>query len=1002
MVKGLKMRASKFLAWITVFSLLFAACGEAQAPAPAPAPAKAPVATKKTTTPKQTVASLNAQAQKYLQLLSDVDVSSDPDVKSAVFAKWVDATCQSKRLQFQQSGVDASLGGAIYQNCTKRLSADPAAAVAAATSKALPVPATPQSQGGGKPTGTSSTAQTCVVIATPAAANGSNSTYSYNVQCSTGVTPNSMAIVTPLVTNPSGFALEQGIASQSNSSDTSSTTFTFTFSPTTDSKKLSLSVPTTLTEQKSATYYIVSGAAKDLSACQKSSPSSPVDGCSIGAVSVPVPKTPPTPAANTPDCTLNAGPVDTSVTGSSRYNYTIHCASGKTPSLLGLQAKALSSSFTGAQAIASLSGITFDSTDVANGAVRLIVPSGGSDHTFQIVVPTASTVTTDATYYITTDSTIKDEFVTCQPKSPPPPPTCSSGIVPVPVPAGGSLGDNVPAGLDITKGNTLFTQSTVGLNIASASGTGGVQANFSLNFFLNAPLWGYPSGEAQVDCKDPIKAASAKGISYCRDVISVECAGFLAVPVQCNGLSDHDCQAKQAKVAQCTTQVTRNEQQKDLRRQFRDPLGAKLWVYFNPTLSTIPQTGLTVSDLVAPSSIATTAINNNANTDVTKLVQAFNFEQGLEWKLWLKPPYMPDAFGRIPREGSSANRLGLFLYGGYGIGVPVNGTLNPTTIYDVNADLYALYNLPNSIPGTPGYDSTCGLTSSGHKPPPNPNCGILGATPTSTPYKYLALQQVSSLQFFQSYYAGLRLKTFTYNIQPCKNQPAGAGSGNVPLHFCSVPKNIFPGLYDIGIGQDQAITGYKFHGPVLRAQADYSLPFYTPVHVFGSIRLALNRPQPNNVAQYVLTPDTSVAATSPATYLQPVPPPTRSLYSFGIGIDLIEAIKKGIQGKTTIAPITPTQSTYAQGSQTTVQFEAPVTGATDTTKTWQLTGPEGGPSDAASIGSISSDTGLYTLPTKAPTTSLTVTIKATAKADGSKSSTIQITITPPPTKAKAS
>jgi len=687
-------------------------------------------------------------------------------------------------------------------------------------------------------------------------------------------------------------------------------------------------------------------------------------GGAAGTVAVPTVARPP--------CSLDAAPVDTTSTpGSSKYTYTINCSSGVTPSLLGLQAtssSSTSSAFAGTQAFVFSPGIAFDKTDAANSAIRFTVPAGSTPHTFQIVVPTASTTSASANFYVASDSSITDVFA-C--KAATPPSGCSSGTVQVPIPSGGSLADNVPAGLDITKGNTMFTQSTVGLNISSASGSNGVQANFSLNFFLTAPLWGNASGDAKVDCTDPIKAASPKGVSYCHNVIPAGCAGNLT--------------------ADCIRQIQVNQQQKDLRRQFRDPLGAKLWAYLNPTLSTIPQTGLTISDLVAPSSIATTAINRNANTDVTKLVQAFNFEQGLEWKLWLKAPYMTDAFGRIPREGSSANRVGLFLYGGYGIGVPVNGTLNPTTVYDLNGDLYANYNLPSNLPGTPPpavYDPGCGLAAK--KPWNNPNCGTGG----SNPYKYLALQQVSSLQFFQSYYLGLRLKTFTYSIQPCKHQPDGAGSGSIPLHFCSVPKNLFPGMYDIGIGQDQAITGYKFHGPVLRAQANYSLPFYTPVHLFGSIRLALSRSQPDNVATYVLTPDTAVAATSPATYLQPVPPPTRSLYSFGIGIDLIEAIKKGLQSKTQIAPITPTTTSYIYGYQKTVQLYAPVTGTSDTTETWQLTGPESGPSDKESIGSISSDSGLYTFPTTEPKTSLTVTIRATAKADGSKSSTIQITIKP--------
>ncbi|HEY4933594.1 MAG TPA: hypothetical protein VII23_18675 [Terriglobales bacterium] len=126
LLKGSTMQASKFSAWIALVSMVLVSAGDAQTAAPA----KASGATK-TTSPKQSVASLDAQAQKYQQLLNDVDVTSDPDVKNAVYAKWVDVTCKRKQLELQQSALDASLAASIYQSCSKRLIANPAAAVAA-------------------------------------------------------------------------------------------------------------------------------------------------------------------------------------------------------------------------------------------------------------------------------------------------------------------------------------------------------------------------------------------------------------------------------------------------------------------------------------------------------------------------------------------------------------------------------------------------------------------------------------------------------------------------------------------------------------------------------------------------------------------------------------------------------------------------------------------------------------------------------------------------------
>jgi hypothetical protein len=79
----------------------------------------------------QAIANLEAQAQEYQKQLTDVDISSDPRAKNAVFAKWVEATCKSKQLQLQQSGLDDSLGAVVYQNCSNRLIANPPAVVAA-------------------------------------------------------------------------------------------------------------------------------------------------------------------------------------------------------------------------------------------------------------------------------------------------------------------------------------------------------------------------------------------------------------------------------------------------------------------------------------------------------------------------------------------------------------------------------------------------------------------------------------------------------------------------------------------------------------------------------------------------------------------------------------------------------------------------------------------------------------------------------------------------------
>jgi len=58
-------------------------------------------------------------------LLNDVDITSDSEVKHAIYLQWVDATCQSKRAKVQQAigGSDTSVATSVYSSCMKRLQA---------------------------------------------------------------------------------------------------------------------------------------------------------------------------------------------------------------------------------------------------------------------------------------------------------------------------------------------------------------------------------------------------------------------------------------------------------------------------------------------------------------------------------------------------------------------------------------------------------------------------------------------------------------------------------------------------------------------------------------------------------------------------------------------------------------------------------------------------------------------------------------------------------------
>ena len=86
--------------------------------------------------------------------------------------------------------------------------------------------------------------------------------------------------------------------------------------------------------------------------------------------------------------------------------------------------------------------------------------------------------------------------------------------------------------------------------------------------------------------------------------------------------------------------------------------------------------------------------------------------------------------------------------------------------------------------------------------------------------------------------------------------------------------------------------------------------------------------------------------------------------------------------------ISPTTASIAGGA--TQQFTATVTGSTNTTVTWQVNGTTGG--DA--INGTISTTGLYTAPTKLPTTT-SVTVTAISQADTTKTAVAVVTLTAP-------
>jgi hypothetical protein len=124
------MRMWRISAWALSISTLMGTIVVAQTPGAATSQAPTKTLGKRTTP-----ADWDVQAAQYQALLNDVDISSDQDVKHAIYRKWVDATCNSKRAKIEQvvGGSDASFAASIYSACVKRLQDQESTAATPAT-----------------------------------------------------------------------------------------------------------------------------------------------------------------------------------------------------------------------------------------------------------------------------------------------------------------------------------------------------------------------------------------------------------------------------------------------------------------------------------------------------------------------------------------------------------------------------------------------------------------------------------------------------------------------------------------------------------------------------------------------------------------------------------------------------------------------------------------------------------------------------------------------------
>jgi hypothetical protein len=141
--------------------------------------------------------------------------------------------------------------------------------------------------------------------------------------------------------------------------------------------------------------------------------------------------------------------------------------------------------------------------------------------------------------------------------------------------------------------------------------------------------------------------------------------------------------------------------------------------------------------------------------------------------------------------------------------------------------------------------------------------------------EFVAFVQSDRDRFFRQYYVGFRFQTFFFNRY-------------------NVPMQRFPSQLDITVGQNEYVTGGRLHGPVIRFDAYYPLPYEKLkfINLYSTLVV-----QPNKVktsTPLILEPvtDSSVKVPGANVALVPVSQFQRDYYKVGVGIDFISFVQK--------------------------------------------------------------------------------------------------------------
>ncbi len=268
----------------------------------------------------------------------------------------------------------------------------------------------------------------------------------------------------------------------------------------------------------------------------------------------------------------------------------------------------------------------------------------------------------------------------------------------------------------------------------------------------------------------------------------------------------------------------------------------KLSVWGNARFSNVPVQRLATLSNFGGFTDSFLGENVRSNT----LAQSFDFLVGLEWKFFQETQLSP---GFLPGRSS----LSL---------IASAGAVNPLA----PRSTAQLFKIPKV---------SCTPT------PPATTCATVQAFKDIFPEAaddktHIAFASPERDKFFRQYFAGLRIRTNFFDD-------------------INKPKNLFPALVDITVGQNEVITKY-LRGVIVRLDGSAPLPIKGTnfLYVFGGAQLKLGKRITESQQIFFLEPGTDAGLTSPTTVVVPIDQRTisnRDIFRLGIGIDLFRIFR---------------------------------------------------------------------------------------------------------------